>query len=541
MSPPSPRNVHDFHEDKLPSQVKKRKLKMSPLAAPSTALGRKKGKKVSTKKLGNLLATLTMDDQGTELHQMKSGELKKTSDKVNRDKLRKPKKEKKHKKAKNMKSASTGCDNMDVAPASSERSPKAPDQLPGNSATLTMDDQSTELHQMNSGEVERTSDSVNRDTWRNPKKEKKHKKAKLARRQEGRAGHAGASKPPVFVESHHMTQFEGYWVRPRAVLRLERVRAELAATISDPHTLQRQMKKRKRAEHQRLLSWLAKHQLAVVGPDRDRRAGRGRRRSRSITPVGDAEETDATDAAPRRAQDSEVPVGVFADRQAREIAEEAARPPLDGSEQRMVKFDNVWMTADAVGRLKELHRRLKQQRVAEPLLRQTMKTARRREETMRKREAKKVCLGCRQPGHFVSNCPQRSAGRCVTGICFKCGSTEHRLNACRSKTAGTPHAVCFVCTQPGHLSGECPENPRGVYPRGGACKICQQRSHLADQCPERPREEVEGGGSGPRLATRHSGAGVEDDYEHDFRAAPTPAEEAAAAGGAGRQPRQVTF
>ena len=29
-----------------------------------------------------------------------------------------------------------------------------------------------------------------------------------------------------------------------------------------------------------------------------------------------------------------------------------------------------------------------------------------------------------------------------------------------------PYAKCFICNETGHLSKQCPDNPRGLYPNG---------------------------------------------------------------------------
>lgn len=85
------------------------------------------------------------------------------------------------------------------------------------------------------------------------------------------------------------------------------------------------------------------------------------------------------------------------------------------------------------------------------------------------------------------------------GICYKCGSTEHRLSECpkrkyskhRSKTnyendTDLPYAKCFVCNQMGHLSSQCTSNKeRGVFVNGGSCRNCGSKYHIAAQCPDR--------------------------------------------------------
>lgn len=64
-----------------------------------------------------------------------------------------------------------------------------------------------------------------------------------------------------------------------------------------------------------------------------------------------------------------------------------------------------------------------------------------------------------------------------------------------------PYAKCFICGEVGHLSRSCPDNPRGLYPRGeveemiqdnyshmlcntgGGCKVCGSVEHLKANCP----------------------------------------------------------
>lgn len=343
--------------------------------------------------------------------------------------------------------------------------------------------------------------------------------------------------PPVLAEGPLMTQFEGYWVRRRAVPRLEAIRTQLAAEFSDPQTLKREMKKRKRAEHRLLLSHLsskgarpptsaaARVQVEAEAADDD---------------LG--EDDDAMDADGDEGETAENAAARPEAPPRRKTVADVRNPSAFGGgepkEERMVKFDGVWMTGDAVGRLKELRRTLKQQRVTDMVLKQTMKTARRREEMKRKRDAKRVCLGCRKPGHIVSDCPHRPAGTKtpVTGLCFRCGSTEHRLSECRRPDSGKlQYAVCFVCGKSGHLSRDCSLNPNGVYPKGGSCKVCQRRDHLADDCPEQREQQL--AASAPRLATIGRG-GLEDDYQHDFKEGPTAA---AAAAPAVRQPKKIKF
>lgn len=100
-----------------------------------------------------------------------------------------------------------------------------------------------------------------------------------------------------------------------------------------------------------------------------------------------------------------------------------------------------------------------------------------------------VCFHCRMPGHGMADCPKLlEDNEQGTGVCFKCGSTEHSSHDCTAKLpAGSEFAFakCFVCGEQGHISKTCPDNPRGLYPNGGCCKLCGSVDHFQRDCPER--------------------------------------------------------
>ncbi|XP_008933656.1 PREDICTED: zinc finger CCHC domain-containing protein 9, partial [Merops nubicus] len=112
---------------------------------------------------------------------------------------------------------------------------------------------------------------------------------------------------------------------------------------------------------------------------------------------------------------------------------------------------------------------------------------------LKRREMKKnamVCFHCREPGHGVADCPAVLESQDMgTGICYRCGSTEHDIGKCRAKVdpavGAFPYAKCFICGEMGHLSRSCPDNPKGLYAEGGGCKLCGSVEHFRKDCPEK--------------------------------------------------------
>lgn len=137
----------------------------------------------------------------------------------------------------------------------------------------------------------------------------------------------------------------------------------------------------------------------------------------------------------------------------------------------------------------------------------------------RARDRHLVCYRCRKTGHSAENCRAAAApgqGEGEAGcnsnnmppakkrggiICYKCGSIEHRIQACPKikkyikkgeridfgKLGELPFANCYVCNKSGHLSSHCPQSTKGVYPQGGSCRECGSIYHYAKDCPNKSR------------------------------------------------------
>lgn len=121
-----------------------------------------------------------------------------------------------------------------------------------------------------------------------------------------------------------------------------------------------------------------------------------------------------------------------------------------------------------------------------------------REARRQRRKKSKVCFNCREPGHRVSDCPQASKTAVTADTCYKCGSTGHTSKQCKATQAtlsagnSFPFAKCFICKETGHISRQCPDNPKGLYPNGGACKCCGSVEHFKKDCPENPKNQKSG-------------------------------------------------
>ena len=132
-------------------------------------------------------------------------------------------------------------------------------------------------------------------------------------------------------------------------------------------------------------------------------------------------------------------------------------------------FQGFRVLQQDVQKLRDLAAKLTKDKATPDEMRETLKRERRKAENAlanSKKDQKKVCFKCREPGHRLNECPKLSE---KIGKCFKCGSAEHTSKGCVSKLKGADaykFADCFVCGQKGHLAKACPDNPKGLYPKG---------------------------------------------------------------------------
>lgn len=161
---------------------------------------------------------------------------------------------------------------------------------------------------------------------------------------------------------------------------------------------------------------------------------------------------------------------------------------LNGEMVDVITYDGFPIMLQDAKRLDELKKSLYAKGISNGEIKKIMKLQRRSAEKALTRARKRVCFNCRRSGHPLSECPSLNQGE-GTGICFKCGSTEHTHFECRVvKKQEYKFAQCFICKEQGHISNQCPDNPRGLYPKGGACKLCGDVTHLKRFCPTLPKE-----------------------------------------------------
>lgn len=159
---------------------------------------------------------------------------------------------------------------------------------------------------------------------------------------------------------------------------------------------------------------------------------------------------------------------------------------VNGEKIQIVKFQGFNVTLEDAERLKKLRNDMFKEGIPRNKLEAAIKLERRRAEKSLSRLKKAVCFHCRGYGHVLSQCPSLTESENTgTGICYKCGSTEHSSAECKVvRGSSFQFAECFICKEQGHIARQCPDNPRGLYPHGGACKECGDVTHLRKDCPK---------------------------------------------------------
>lgn len=135
-------------------------------------------------------------------------------------------------------------------------------------------------------------------------------------------------------------------------------------------------------------------------------------------------------------------------------------------------------------------KKLKKKNVPEEKIKELIRKTRRKAEKRWKRSLNSCCFRCRQPGHKIDQCPELETNlNNGVGVCYNCGSANHKIYHCKKSSNTMEYATCFICNERGHISRDCTQNSRGVYPKGGCCKKCSSINHLIKDCPEMAKRE----------------------------------------------------
>lgn len=123
---------------------------------------------------------------------------------------------------------------------------------------------------------------------------------------------------------------------------------------------------------------------------------------------------------------------------------------INGKEIELVRFDGFPIMKRDAERLEELKKNMMNKGIPKSEVQRTMKLERRRAEKALARLKREVCYNCRKGGHNLSDCPDLKSKipgvDAADGMCFKCGSTEHRQFECKvQRDKEFRFATCFIC------------------------------------------------------------------------------------------------
>ena len=70
--------------------------------------------------------------------------------------------------------------------------------------------------------------------------------------------------------------------------------------------------------------------------------------------------------------------------------------------------------------------------------------------------------------------------------------------------------MCFICKEVGHLAKSCPDNPKGLYPKGGGCKFCGSVEHLKADCTRKAQKDKRQEVSISTISMKNKKLGIEE-------------------------------
>lgn len=125
---------------------------------------------------------------------------------------------------------------------------------------------------------------------------------------------------------------------------------------------------------------------------------------------------------------------------------------INGKDVELVRFDGFPIMRKDADRLEDLKRNMMQKGIPKSEVQRTLKLERRRAEKALARLKRDVCYNCRKGGHNLSDCPELKSKipgvDGAEGVCFKCGSTEHRQFECKvQRDKEFRFATCFICKE----------------------------------------------------------------------------------------------
>jgi len=158
--------------------------------------------------------------------------------------------------------------------------------------------------------------------------------------------------------------------------------------------------------------------------------------------------------------------------------------------QRRKEIGLILMPQQIENKIYRYKKKLRKENLPEEQIREIIRKTRRKAEKRWKRSLNSSCFRCRQPGHKISECPQLEANLDNgIGVCYNCGAADHKIYQCKKQSKTMDYVTCFICNEKGHITRNCPQNSRGVYPKGGCCKKCSSINHLIKDCPDLAKKE----------------------------------------------------